>query len=433
VNGSGTWHADQAWLGHRAESVVIEVEHGRIERVTEGVKAPAGATLLRGWTIPGFANVHSHAFQHVLRGATESGGGDFWEWRQQMYQAAEGWTAATYLEHCRGVFREMLQAGITAVGEFHYLHGLGNELGEAVALAATLEGIRLTLIDACYLQGGVDGRPLEGPQKSFSDGDVDSWMARMDGLEVGEEVRIAAAIHSVRAVDAPSMRKVAEWARKHQAPLHIHLAEQPAEVEECVAVNGCTPTQLLEREGILGPDLTAVHAIHVDEQDIALLGKHRVSIVACTTSERDLGDRVGPLGRLVAAGSPICVGSDSNAVIDMLEEARGLELDQRRATGRRVHHQPDELFRAATIGGMRALGWDGGQLTAGMPADFVTVEPHGTDEKDLDLGYLMFCCSARDVSNVVVGGTTVVQAGANSGAPSGPSGHLPGERGGQSR
>jgi formiminoglutamate deiminase len=408
-NGSGTWHAEEAWLGHRAEDVLIEVANGRITMVKEGATVPRGATRLRGWTIPGFANVHSHAFQHTLRGATESGGGDFWEWREQMYRAAEGWTGAVYLEHCRAVFREMLQAGITAVGEFHYLHGLGNELGEAVALAATEEGIRLTLIDACYLQGGVDGRPLGGAQRSFSDGDVDAWVARMDDFKVGEDVRIGAAIHSVRAVDAPSMRKVAAWARARKAPLHIHLAEQPAEVDECIAATGCTPTQLLEREGILGPDLTAVHAIHVDEQDIALLGEHRVSIVACTTSERDLGDRVGPLGRLAAAGSPICVGSDSNAVIDMLEEARGLELDQRRATGRRVHHQPGELFQAATIGGMRALGWEAGELKAGMLADFITIDPpETTTKKPLDLGYLMFCRSARNVNNVVVGGATVV-------------------------
>jgi len=307
------------------------------------------------------------------------------------------------------VFREMLRAGVTAVGEFHYLHALGNELGEAVALAAAAEGIRLTLIDACYLQGGVDGRPLEGTQKSFSDGDADAWATRMNAFTVGEDVLVGAAIHSVRAVDAPSMRKVAAWARKRKAPLHIHLAEQPAEVEECIAVNGCTPSQLLEREGILGPDLTAVHAIHVNEQDMALLARHRVSVVACTTSERDLGDRVGPLGRLAAAGSPICVGSDSNAVIDMLEEARGLELDQRRATGRRIHHQPIDLFRGATVNGMRALGWEGGELKAGMLADFVTIQPRNHAEKrELDLGYLMFCCSARDVSNVVVGGKTVI-------------------------
>ena len=404
MNGSGLWHAEQAWLGHRAENVLIEVQDGRIKAVTEGATAPMEAVKLLGWTIPGLANVHSHAFQHVLRGATESGGGDFWEWRQQMYRAAESWSPEDYFEHSRKVFREMLQAGITAVGEFHYLHALGNQLGQALIRAATEVGIRITLIDSCYLQGGVDGRPLEGAQKSFSDGNAKSWVQRMDTLDDGEGVRIAAAIHSVRAVDPPSMRIVADWARMRKAPLHIHLGEQPAEVDECLAVEGCTPTQLLEREGILGPDLTAVHAIHVDEADIALLGRHSVSVCACTTSERDLGDRVGPLHRLAEAGNALCVGSDSNAVIDMLEEARGFELDQRRATGRRVHHQPEDLFKAATINGMRALGWDGGKLTVGSLADFVTVD----QQRPLDLGYLMFACSARDVRNVVVGGHTVV-------------------------
>jgi len=409
VNGSGVWHAEEAWVGHRAENVLIEVENGRIKAVTESIKAPAGALRLKGWTIPGFANVHSHAFQHSLRGTTESGGGDFWEWRQQMYRAAENWDPERYLKHCRLVFREMLEAGITAVGEFHYLHASGNELGEALIRAAAQEGIRITLIDSCYLHGGVDGRPLEGAQNSFSDGDVDRWAQRVDSLEDGEGVRIAAAIHSVRAVDPPSMRTVAEWARKRKAPLHIHLAEQPAEVDECLAVEGCTPAQLLEREGILGPDLTAIHAIHVDDDDVGLLGRHKVSICACPTSERDLGDRVGLLHRIADAGSPLCVGSDSNAVIDMLEEARGLELDQRRATGRRVLHQPDELFRAATIGGMRSLGWDAGELKAGMLADFITVDqPQLAMPRELDLGYLVFCCSSRDVTNVVVGGVTAV-------------------------
>jgi formiminoglutamate deiminase len=410
LNGTGVWYADQAWLGRRAENVVIEVANGRINAVKEGVAAPAGAVRLDGWTIPGLANVHSHAFQRVLRGTTESGGGDFWEWRQQMYAAAEGWHPVDYFEHSRKVFREMLQAGITAVGEFHYLHALGNELGQALIRAATQEGIRITLIDACYLRGGVDGRPLEGAQRSFSDGDAEAWVRRMDALEGGDGVRIGAAIHSVRAVDPPSMRVVAAWARKRKAPLHIHLAEQPAEVDDCLAVEGCTPTQLLEREGILGPDLTAVHAIHVDDEDIALLGRYRVSVCACPTSERDLGDRVGLLHRLAGAGTPLCLGSDSNAVIDMLEEARGLELDQRRATGRRVLHQPGDLFHAATVGGMRALGWEAGELKPGMLADFITIRPPQPASPSLDLGHLMFGCSGRDVTNVVVGGRQVVSA-----------------------
>jgi formiminoglutamate deiminase len=410
MNGSGLWHADQAWLGHRAEDVLIEVENGWIKAVTEGVKAPAGAVQLRGWTIPGLANAHSHAFQRSVRGRIEAGGGDFWEWRREMYRSIPA-GPDDYVKDAQQVFREMLEAGITAVGEFHYLHGHGNLMGEMLIAAARQQGIRITLLDACYLRGGLDGRPLEGIQQSFSDGDAERWAQRVDALHDADGVRIGAAIHSVRAVDPRSMRTVAEWARKRNAPLHIHLAEQPAEVEECLEVEGCTPTQLLEREGILGPDLTAVHAIHVDEKDISLLARNRVSICGCPTTERDLGDRVGPLRSLAAAGSPLCVGSDSNAVIDILEEARGLELDQRRATGRRVLHQPEELFRAATTDGMRALGWEAGELKPGMLADFITIdEQRLASRRHLDLGYLVFGCSARDVVNVVVGGRTVVSA-----------------------
>ena len=409
MKGSGVWHAEQAWLGHVATDVLIEAKDGRITAVTEGVTAPPAAVRLRGFTFPGLANVHSHAFQESLRGRTEAGGGDFWEWRRQMFHAAEGWDRPTYTDYARSVFREMLHAGITAVGEFHYLHRYGNDLGEALIDAASAEGIRITLLDACYLRGGLDGRPLEGIQRSFSDGDAERWVARMDELGESAGVRIGAAIHSVRAVDSASMRIVAAWARRRGAPLHIHLAEQPAEVEECLAVEGCTPAELLEREGILGPDLTAIHAIHVSETDVALLGSHHVRICASPTTERDLGDRVGPVRDLSQAGTVLCLGSDSNAVIDILEEARALELDQRRATGRRVIHPPEALLEAATVGGMRALGWEAGELKPGMLADFATVHPPRTEWRGLGVGYLIFCCSARDVTHVVVGGRNIIQ------------------------
>jgi formiminoglutamate deiminase len=405
LNASGVWHAAQAWLGRPAKDVLIEVERGRFKSVTEDVARPPQATVLPGYTIPGFANAHSHAFQSVLRGKVESGGSDFWQWREAMFRAATRWSAPTYRQHCVQVFREMLNAGITAVGEFHYLHALGNELGKAAIDAANEVGIRITLLDSCYLRGGLDGRPLEGVQRSFSDGDAERWANRVDELKDGDGVRIGAAIHSVRAVDPASMRTVAAWARARGAPLHIHLAEQPAEVEECQAVEGCTPARMLEREGILGPDLTAVHAIHLDQDDISLLGSHTVSICACATTERELGDRVGPLHALAGAGCKLCVGSDSNAVIDPFEEARGLELDQRRATGRRVLHQPDELLRAATANGMRALGWDAGELKAGMLADFVELRPRLWVD---DAASLVFGHSAIDVTTVVVGGNTVV-------------------------
>jgi formiminoglutamate deiminase len=362
---------------------------------------------LRLWTIPGLANVHSHAFQRLLRGEVESGAGSFWEWRDRMYRYTD-WVPEDYFKHARLVFREMLEAGITAVGEFHYLHGHGNELGEALIDAAREEGIRITLIDACYLRGGLDGVPLGPEQMSFSDGDADSWARRVDDLADADGVRIAAAIHSVRAVDPESMRVVATYARERGMPLHIHLAEQLAELEECMQVEHCSPTELLEREGILGPDLTAVHAIHVNEHDISLLAQNQVTICACPTTERDLGDNVGPLRVLTAAGCPLSVGSDSNVVIDMLEEARALELDERRATGRRVLHQPEELFRAATVSGMRALGWEAGELKPGMLADFVTLDQVRSLWRELSPSYLVYGFSARDVTSVVVGGNIVV-------------------------
>ena len=408
MNGSGKWHAEQAWLGHRAENVLIEVEAGRITSIEEDTFAPHDAVILKGWTMPGLANVHSHAFQRLLRGEIESGGGDFWEWRERMYRYTQ-WDPADYFKHAQLVFREMLEAGITAVGEFHYLHGHGNELGEALIDAAGEEGIRITLIDACYLRGGLDGRPLEPEQMLFSDGDADAWARRVDDLVESDGVRIAAGIHSVRAVDAESMRIVATYARERQVPLHIHLAEQPAEVDECVQVEGCTPAELLEREGILGPDLTTVHAIHLTEHDVALLGQNQVSVCACTTTERNLGDEVGPLQVLSRAGCRLTAGSDSNAVVDILEEARGIDLDQRRALGRRVLHQPLELFEAATVNGMRALGWEAGELKAGMLADFITLDPPSALWREMTPAYVVYGLSGRDVKNVVVGGQTVVQ------------------------
>lgn len=405
--GSGKWHAEQAWLGRRAENVLIEVEGGRIKSIEEDVFAPRDAVELKGWTIPGLANVHSHAFQRLLRGEIESGGGDFWEWRERMYRFTQ-WDPADYFAHARAVFREMLEAGITAVGEFHYLHSHGNELGEALIDAAAEEGIRITLLDACYLRGGLDGRPLDVEQLNFSDGDADAWARRVDDLSDGDGVRIAAAIHSVRAVDSESMRVVATWARERQAPLHIHLAEQPAEVEECLAVEGCTPAELLEREGVLGPDLTAVHAIHLSERDVNLLGANQVGVCSCPTTERDLGDRVGPLQALSQAGCALSVGSDSNVVVDMLEEARALDLDQRRATGRRVLHQPLELLQAATVNGMRALGWEAGDLKPGMLADFITLDSSGGLWREMTPAYVVYGMSRCDVTSVVVGGVTVV-------------------------
>jgi formiminoglutamate deiminase len=363
LNGSGLWHAEQAWVGRTARDVLIEVESGRIKSVIEGAFPPAEATRLAGWTIPGLANVHSHAFQHMLRGAVESGAGDFWEWRQEMYRRTD-WDPADYYNYARTVFQEMAEAGITAVGEFHYLHRHGNALGEALIRAAGEVGIRITLIDACYLRGGLDLRPLDAAQQSFSDGDVEHWAKRVDQLQDAEGVRIAAAIHSVRAVDPKSMRAVAAWARKREVPLHAHLAEQPAEVEECKRVEGCTPAELLEREGILGPDLTVVHAIHVDEHDISLLGANKVNVCACPTTERDLGDRVGPLRALADAGCSLAVGDrharrDARARAGSASRHRAPRASPTRGAPGCGHEKRDARVG---LGGGRAEGRDAGRF-----------------------------------------------------------------------
>jgi formiminoglutamate deiminase len=340
-----------------------------------------------------------------------------------MYELAARLEPDSYLALARAAYAEMALAGVTAVGEFHYLHhppGGGryadpNAFGAALAAAAAEAGIRLTLLDACYLQADVDGSPLEGPQLRFGDGDADAWAARVSALGDGS-VRVGAAIHSVRAVPAAAMRVVAAWAGERDAPLHLHLSEQRRENQACLAATGLTPAALCAENGVLGPRATAVHATHLDDGDVGLLGGSRTTVCMCPTTERDLADGIGPAGRLAAAGSPLALGSDSHAVVDLFEEARAVELDERLATGRRGHHRPSDLLAAATEGGMRALGRpEGGAIAPGRLADLVAVRldtPRlaGAPADEL-LAAVVFAAGAADVSDVVVGGRQVVADG----------------------
>jgi formiminoglutamate deiminase len=420
------WHAELAWLGPGrgiAERVLVEVEGERIAAVTEGAEAPEGATRLAGLTIPGLANGHSHAFHRALRGRTQRGRGDFWSWRERMYRLAATLDPDRYLELATATYAEMAQAGITAVGEFHYLHHdpAGrpytdpNLMGEVLAEAAGRAGVRLTLIDTCYLRAGLDGQPLAGAQVRFGDGDAGAWAERAGALRDRPGVRVAAGIHSVRAVDPAGMATVAAWAKGRQAPLHLHLSEQPAENQACLAATGRTPAALAASAGVLGPRTTAVHATHLTEEDIALLGATRTAVCLCPTTERDLADGVGPARSLADAGSPLCLGSDSHAVIDLFEEARAVELDERLATGRRGHHRAADLLAAATGAGMAALGWDAGRLAPGQLADLVTldlgsVRLAGTRPADA-VDHVVFAATAADVTSVVVSGRQVVGDG----------------------
>ena len=420
------WHAELAWLGPGrgvAERVLIEADGERITAVTEGADPPPGAARLEGMTVPGLANGHSHAFHRALRGRTHRQGGDFWSWRELMYEVAAVLDPDRYLELAAAVYAEMALAGICAVGEFHYLHhdpagrpyADPNAMGEALAEAAGRAGVRLTLIDTCYLRAGLDGRPLAGAQVRFGDGDAGAWVERAGAFRERPGVRVAAGIHSVRAVDERAMATVAAWAADRAAPLHLHLSEQPAENQACLAATGRTPAGLAEAAGVLGPRTTAVHATHLTDTDVARLGGTRTAVCLCPTTERDLADGVGPARALAAAGSPLCLGTDSNAVVDLFEEARAVELDERLVSGRRGHHDPAGLLAAATTAGMDALGWDAGRLAPGRLADLVTVglgsvRMAGTRPAEA-VDQVVFAASAADVTSVVVSGRQVVRDG----------------------
>ncbi|HEY0317285.1 MAG TPA: formimidoylglutamate deiminase [Solirubrobacterales bacterium] len=417
-----------AWLDGEepAAGVLIEVEGERFASVQALVaEPPSGALALPGYTLPGLANAHSHAFQRAIRGTTETGRGTFWTWRERMYEAAWRLDPDSYFDLARATFGEMVLAGITTVGEFHYVHhdrdgspyGDPNAMGAAVIAAAAEAGLRITLLDACYLHGGI-GRELDATQRRFSDGTAAAWAERVEALRGGPKARIGAAIHSVRAVDPDSAALVAEWAASRELPLHAHVSEQPRENEECEAAYGCSPTELLARAGALTERFTPVHATHLTAADRELLGEAGACCCLCPTTERDLADGIGGARLLRDAGARLAVGSDSQAVIDLFEECRAIELDERLAGGERGNHPASALMRAATADGQAALGWpEGGAIEAGKLADLVNLDGSGvrlagiTQEKALSM--IVFAAGAGDVSNVVVGGNLVVRDGAH--------------------
>jgi formiminoglutamate deiminase len=428
--GTGRFHAELAWLGDQvAADVLIEIDGERLTTVTRGVPAPPDATRLAGLTVPGLANAHSHAFHRALRGRAQGGRGTFWTWRDQMFRLAGRLDPGTYRALATAVYAEMALAGVSCVGEFHYLHhdrggrpyGEPNEMGEVLIAAAAAAGIRMTLLDACYLAGGF-GEPLEGPRLRFGDGSAGNWARRVDALHsiVGKDgrthVRIGAAIHSVRTVPREQLRAVAAWARERQAPLHVHLSEQPEENDACQEAYGMTPTRLLAESGALGPRTVAVHATHLAPADLGLLGATMTGVCMCPTTERDLADGIGPAADLRRAGSPVCLGTDQHAMIDMFEEARAVELDERLRTRERGHWTAGELLAAATCNGHYGLGWpEAGRIEPGSYADLVTL---GLDSVRLAgtapayaAAAAVFAATSADVRHVVVSGKQIVRDG----------------------
>jgi formiminoglutamate deiminase len=420
-----TWWCEHAWLGGDSvtDGVMFTVTDGRITSIDTATTAQPGSHPLRGLVIPGLANAHSHAFHRALRSHTQRDRGSFWTWRDVMYRAAERLNPDRYRRLSRAVYAEMALAGITTVGEFHYVHhdaggapyAEPNAMGHAVIDGAVNAGIRLTLLDTCYLSSGPDGEALAGPQQRFGDGTGDRWAQRVEALghQVGAHpsVLIGAALHSVRGVPVAHMPAVVEWAATHDVPLHVHSSEQTREVDQCIAVHGRTPTAVLRDVGALGPRTTAVHATHLTAEDIADLDRTSTGVCFCPTTERDLGDGIGPAPALLAGRGRFSLGSDSHAVIDMFEEARAVELDERLASRTRGTIAADRLLRAATYDGHRALGWaDAGELAVGARADFVAVQTDSvrTAGGGATVENAVFAAAAADVTDVVVDGRAVV-------------------------
>jgi formiminoglutamate deiminase len=396
---------ERAWVdGAVHTNVRVEIGGGRFTKVESGREAelPAETELLPGLTIPGLANNHSHAFHRALRGRTQRGRGTFWTWREQMYAVAERLTPDSYLMLARATYREMVAAGYTAVAEFHYLHhqpdgtpyAEPNAMGEAMREAARQAGIRITLLDTCYVSSGF-GAPPEGVQRRYSDGDAEAWAARAGAGP--------AAIHSVRAVPREQLPVF-----HGRAPLHVHLSEQVAENDACLAAYGVTPARLLHEADLLGPDTTVVHATHLTGDDIELLGTTGTNVCITPTTERDLADGIGPARRLHDAGCRITIGSDSHAVVDPFEELRGLEMDERLATGQRGHWTAAELLGVGTA--HDAIGVDrAGQIAVGALADLVTIDVTSprTAGTGADEHTAVFAATAADVTHVVVSGVVV--------------------------
>jgi formiminoglutamate deiminase len=434
---------ERAWVaGAVRDDVLVEIADGRFTSVTvpglsshflgvaaanksqiprfsggfdggRGEEDGDGPTRLGGLTVPGLANCHSHAFHRALRGRTQRDRGTFWTWRDQMYDVAGRLDPDSYLALATVTYREMVAAGITSVGEFHYLHHQPdgtpyvepNAMGLALVEAAKAAGLRISLLDTCYLSSGF-GAPPEGAQVRYDDGSAEGWAERVRGLSEDGGSRIGAAVHSVRAVPRDQLPTVVEAASGR--PLHVHLSEQVAENDACVRAYGASPTRVLADAGALGALTTAVHATHLTPDDVSLLGDSATFACFCPTTERDLGDGIGPSRALHDAGSPLTLGSDSHAVIDPFEEMRAVELDERLASQQRGHWTASELLAAATR--HDSLGWDdAGEIAVGRRADLVTLATDrvrtagtGADEQTV-----VFAATAEDVTHVVADGRVV--------------------------
>lgn len=408
------------------EQVRAEVERRREQGQYVTSRNLPGKALL-----PGLVNTHSHAFQRGIRGRTEyprSGDGqreDFWSWRGGMYRVADQLTPDDMEALALGLYVEMTKAGITQVGEFHYLHHQPDgtpydnpdELAHRIQRSARGAGLRLTMLRTYYARAGV-GRPdPEGAQRRFCDPDLDFYLAALDRL-AAEGCAVGVTPHSIRAVPKDDLQRLVARAAERNWPLHIHISEQPREVEECLQEYDCRPVELMERLGGLTSSTTLVHAIHLRDNEIEAIGKAGCSIASCPTTERNLGDGIVSAEALKKSGAHFTFGTDSQCQIAPFEETRQLEYHRRlQAQARSLMYQDSELagldfLRMLTENGWRSLGGQGGRIEVGQPSDFIAVDLNhlslaGASQESLALD-LVFSASPDVVSDVWSQGVEVV-------------------------
>jgi formimidoylglutamate deiminase len=434
------WLPDLIYIdGHFHADRALVCDEGRIVSIVERTDAPNAIRLKNRALLPGLINAHSHAFQRVIRGRTEHRSqhtsDSFWTWREQMYKAANRLGPEEIYAASRMAFLEMALTGITSVGEFHYIHHAPdgsvyddpNLLAREVIRAARDVGIRIALLRVAYARAGyeVEANPL---QVRFIENTPDTYLKHLEQLMSSTDDRswIGIAPHSVRAVPLDYLKPIINFANEHALPVHMHVAEQPAEVSACIAEYGRSPVALLDTEGLLSPRFTAVHAIHVTPKAIAGLARSGANVCACPTTERNLGDGVIPVDNYFEAGVPISLGTDSQIQIDLLEDARELEYHLRlQKTARNVLAPPHDdntsalarrLFDCATVNGAASIGLaGGGRLEPGAPADFFTVDLDdpsiaGSTKEDL-LATVVFSLSRSAVRDVFVAGRQIVENG----------------------
>lgn len=432
--------ADLTYIGGRFErdiAVEYDAASGRITRVLPAADAHGATRLQARALMPGFVNVHSHSFQRAIRGRTQwrfadAPPSDFWSWRETMYEAVLAMSPADVYETARICFLEMLMAGYTSVGEFHYLqrdeagHAYANplELHEAVLRAAHETGIRIVLINTAYATGGVR-LPLRAPQRRFNTPDLDEFLKQCEQLaglvKNLPHTTMAVAPHSIRAVDQEWLKPIHAWAERANVPVHMHVSEQAVEVEACVAAYGRRPVELLHDAGVLDARLTAIHATHIAMNEIALLGRARTTVCACPSTERDLGDGFLPAASLHAAAVPLGIGTDSQSVIDPLEEIRLIEYHERLRRNERVvvsERKDDRVVVApallgfGTTSGARALQLEAGAIASGKLADFIAIDLeqiqlHGWNDDTLDAVLALTASAPLVVTDTWVGGKRV--------------------------